>query len=36
MWLPYVVAATAVVVKVASLSRLIAILRGRRTAIPAA
>jgi CDP-diacylglycerol--glycerol-3-phosphate 3-phosphatidyltransferase len=36
MWLPYVVAAAAVVVKVASLSRLIAILRGRRTAIPAA
>jgi phosphatidylglycerophosphate synthase len=34
-WLPYGVACAAVVVKVASLTRLVAILRGRRPAVPA-
>jgi CDP-diacylglycerol---glycerol-3-phosphate 3-phosphatidyltransferase len=35
LWLPYVVACAAVVVKVVSLVRLVAILRGRRPALPA-
>ena len=35
LWLPYVVACTAVVIKVASLVRLVDILRGRRPALPA-
>ncbi|WP_432942980.1 CDP-alcohol phosphatidyltransferase family protein [Kribbella sp. CA-253562] len=34
-WFPYVVACAAAVVKVASLTRLVAILRGRRPAVPA-
>ncbi|ADB35669.1 CDP-alcohol phosphatidyltransferase [Kribbella flavida DSM 17836] len=35
-WLPYAVACVAVVVKIASLARLLAILRGRIPAVPAA
>ena len=35
LWLPYVVACAAVVIKVASLVRLVDILRGRRPALPA-
>ncbi|MEV6284103.1 CDP-alcohol phosphatidyltransferase family protein [Kribbella sp. NPDC051770] len=34
-WLPYGVAAAAAAVKIASLTRLVAILRGRRDAVPA-